>query len=96
MEFPDLHLEEFSFSSAPTKTQLVNVLRSMHSFLSRVGGAVIADGQYTIADQALATMLNGSITLKAAADQFEAGPNQQGIVHAMPAPPANMAGPRRV
>lgn len=88
METKDLSLDAISFKEAPTKTQLVNVLRDIHRFLSRLGGVIIADEQFTIADPAVGAMLNGTIQLRAAADQFEAGPNQAGLVHAMPAPPA--------
>lgn len=84
MEVKNLHLDEISFSEAPTKTQLVNLLQDIHKFLGRVGGALILEGSYTIADQPLGQMLNGSIQLKAAADGFEAGPSAAGL--AVPAP----------
>jgi hypothetical protein len=79
MEVRDLHLDEIHFTSAPTKTQLVNTLRDIHKFLGQVGASLIFDGSYTIAEQALGTMFNASIQLKASADQFEAGPNASGL-----------------
>jgi hypothetical protein len=79
MEVQDLKLEAISFSAAPTKSQLVNMLRDITTFLGRVGGALILDGSYTIAEPPMGAMFNGSIQLKAAADGFEAGPNASGL-----------------
>jgi hypothetical protein len=90
VQVKDLELDKISFSEAPTKTQLTNLLRDIHRFLSQLGGVLIASEAYTIADPPMGAMLNGAIQLKAAADQFEAGASQQNLVHAMPAPPAQM------
>ena len=90
MEVKDLKLDEISFSQPPTRTQIVNMLRDIHRFLSRVGGCVIQSEEFTVADQAVGAMLNATIQIKAASDVFEAGPSQQGLVHAMPAPSAQM------
>ena len=87
MEVKPLSLSGYEFKEPPTKSQLVNCLRDISGFLSRVGGALLADEAYAITDQPLATMLNAGVTLKASADQFDAGPNKEGLVHAMPAPP---------
>lgn len=86
MEVPDLHLAEIKFSAAPTKSQLSNMLRDISKFLGHIGAALILDGSYTIADPPMGAMLNGSIQLKASADQFDAGPNVAGLATPMPAP----------
>jgi hypothetical protein len=93
MEARDLTLDAISFKESPTKSQLVNTLRDIHKFLSRMGGMMLADESYAISDQPLTTMMNASVQLKAAADMFEAGPNRDGLLQAMPAPPRN-PGPR--
>lgn len=90
MDVKDLHLEEIKFSETPTQTQLIRSIRSIHQFLSRLGGAILTSEMYTIADQPLGVMLNAAVQLKAAADQFEAGPSKTGLVQAVPAPPAHM------
>lgn len=79
MEVKNLELASISFSEAPTKSQIVNMLRDIHKFLGRVGGALILDESYSIADPPLGAMLNASIQLKASADQFEQGPNAAGL-----------------
>lgn len=86
MEFPDLKLEAINFTTAPTKTQIVNTLRDIHTFLGRMGGVLVADGSYSIADQPLGVMLNASVALKQSADLFEAGPNASGLAVPQPAP----------
>jgi hypothetical protein len=86
MEVKNLELEAISFSEAPTKSQLVNTLRDICTFLGRVGGALILDGSYTVADPPLGAMLNASIQLKASADQFENGPNASGLAVPQPGP----------
>jgi hypothetical protein len=88
MEVKDLHLDAIDFNQAPTKTQLTNMLRDIHTFIGRVGGALIIAGDYSIADPPMGAMFNGSIQLKAAADQFDAGPNAAGL--AVPQPPQGM------
>ncbi len=87
MQVQDLKLEEISFNSAPTKTQLTNSLRSISRFLSHVGAALILDESYTVADQSLGQMFNAAITLKACADQFDAGPSASGLAVPQPAGP---------
>jgi hypothetical protein len=79
MNVPDLHLSEISFKETPTKSQLVNALRDIQTFLGRVGGSIIADGSYSIADQPVGVLLNASVALKQSADLFEAGPNASGL-----------------
>ena len=91
MDVKDLHLDAIDFNQSPTKSQLVNLLRDIHGFLGRVGGSLILDGAYSVADPPLGAMLNATIQLKAAADQFEAGPNASGLALPQQAP-----GPRRV
>jgi hypothetical protein len=91
MELPDLHLDEQTFKDTPTTTQMVNLLRDLHKFLSRCGGMLIASNSYAIGDNPIGAMLNGAIQLKAAADMFEQGPNAAGL--AVPQP---MAGPQAV
>jgi hypothetical protein len=86
MEFPDLHLAEIKFNAAPTKTQLTNLLRDISKFLGNVGGALILDGSYTVADPPLGQTLNSAIQLKAAADAFENGPNASGLAVPQPGP----------
>lgn len=86
MEVPDLHLDAMDFKETPTKTQLVNAIRDTQKFLTRLGGSIIADGSYTIGDPAIGALLNGTIQLRAAADQFEAGPNNSGLAVPQPAP----------
>ncbi len=90
MDVKDLHLEEIKFSDVPTQSQISNALRDIHRFLSRLGGVLLAAERHTTAEQSVGALLNGSIQLKAAADLFEQAPNQAGLVHAMPAPPASM------
>jgi hypothetical protein len=92
LEVKDLHLDAISFSEAPTKTQIVNTLRDIHTFLGRIGGALILDGSYSIADQPLGAMFNATIQLKASADQFENGPNAAGL--AVPAGGPQVVGRR--
>ena len=79
MNVPDLHLPEMSFKETPTKTQLINCLRDVQTFLGRLGGSLIADGSYSIADQPMGVLLNASVALKQSADLFEAGPNAAGL-----------------
>lgn len=79
MEVKDLHLAEIHFTAPPTKSQLTNALRSIHEFIGKMGGALIIDGSYSIADPPMGAMFNGSIQLKAALDQFEGGPNGAGL-----------------
>lgn len=91
MQFEDLKLPAFEFKEAPTKTQIVNTLRDIHKFLNRLGGALILDGSYTVGDEPIGLLLNGSIQMRAAADKFEAGPNSSGIAVPQPHP-----GPQRM
>lgn len=93
MEFKDLELEAVSFKDTPTKTQVVNMLRDIQKFLTRIGGVLIVDGSYSIGDEPVAILLNATIQLRAAADKFEAGPNQSGL--AVPNPSLTR-GPQRV
>lgn len=86
MEVPDLKLDAITFTSAPTKSQLVYALRDISKFIGNVGGALILDGSYTVADQALGTMLNASIQLKACADGFDNGPSASGLAVPQPGP----------
>ena len=79
MDVKDLQLDAISFNQAPTKSQLVNMLRDLHNFIGRVGGSLLMDGSYTIGDQAVGVMLNASVGLKQAADLFEQGPNAAGL-----------------
>lgn len=88
MDVKDLQLDAISFSQAPTKSQLVNTLRAIHSFLAKMGGSLLMDESYTIGDQPMGVMLNASVMLKQAADQFDAGPSASGL--AVPQPPAGM------
>jgi len=91
MDVKYLELDAISFNQAPTKSQLVNTLRDVSNFLGRIGGALILDGSYSVADPPLGQMLNASIQLKASADAFDAGPNASGLALPQPAP-----GPQRV
>jgi hypothetical protein len=91
MDVKDLKLDAISFNQPPTKSQLVNTLRDVSTFLGRVGGALILDGAYSVADPPLGQMLNSAIQLKASADAFDAGPSASGLALPQPAP-----GPRRV
>jgi len=86
MEFPDLKLDEIKFNSAPTKTQMVNLLRDISKFVGDCGAAMILDHSYTIADQPLGMALNAAIQFKAAADAFEGGPNASGLAVPQPVP----------
>lgn len=86
MEVKDLHLDEITLAEPPTKTQLVNLLHDVHKFLGRVGGALILDGSYTVADPPMGALFNGSIQLKAAADGFENGHNASGLAVPQPGP----------
>ncbi len=79
MEVKNLELAAVSFTEAPTKTQLVNLLRDIHKLIGRVGGSLLMDESYTIGDQAVGVMLNASVALKQAADLFEQGPNAAGL-----------------
>lgn len=92
MDIKNLHIDEMDFSDVPTQSQVVNALRDIHRFLSRLGGVLLAAERHTTAEQSVGVLLNGSIQLKAAADLLEQAPNQAGLVHAMPAPPANVRG----
>lgn len=79
MQLPDLKLDAISFSQAPTRSQIVNCLRDISKFLGQMGGSLILDGSYTVADQQMGAMLNASIQLKASADQFDQSPNSAGL-----------------
>lgn len=94
MEFNDLHLDAISFTAAPTKTQIVNTIRDMQKFLTRLGGALLVDGSYALGDEPIAILFNGTIQLRGAADRFEAGPNVAGLTTPQPVP--GQVGPRRV
>lgn len=86
MEVKNLELAAISFTAAPTKTQLTNALREIHGFLGKVGGSLLMDGSYSIADQPLGVMLNAAVALKQSADLFDQGPNVAGLATPMPAP----------
>jgi len=79
MNLPDLKLEAIHFTTAPTKSQITNTLRSIHDFLGKLGGALILDGSYSIADPPMGALFNGSIQLRQALDGFDNGPNAQGL-----------------
>jgi len=66
-----LHLPEQDFNDTPTKTQLSNVLNDIITFQTRLGGFLLARGDYAITDQSLATLLNATVQLKAAKDLFD-------------------------
>lgn len=91
MHVPDLKLEAISFSAAPTKSQLVNTLRTISTFLSNMGASLILDGSYNIGEQALGETLNSAIKLKQCADLFENSPGASGL-----AVPQAIPGPRPV
>jgi hypothetical protein len=93
LDVKNLELEAISFNQAPTKSQLTNALHDISKFLGRVGGALILDGAYSVADPPLGQMLNASIQIKAAADAFDAGPNSSGLSLPQPVPGQ---GPQRV
>jgi hypothetical protein len=91
VEFKDLKLEEISFSDrTPTKSQIVNALRSMQAFLSRSISAMILAEEFTYGDPAVAQALGAVVQVKAAADAFENGPNTAGL--ATPAPRPGIVG----
>lgn len=93
MEFKDLELEAASFKDTPTKTQVVNTLRDIQKFLTRMGGALLVDGSYSLGDESIGVLLNSAVQVRVAADKFEAGPNQSGL--AVPNPNLSR-GPQRV
>lgn len=79
MEFKDLKLEEISFTTPPTKTQVVNKLRDMHQFLTKMAGALLLDGSYDASDEPVSHLLGSTLQLKMAAEKFDAGPNSSGL-----------------
>ncbi len=93
MDVKNLELEAISFNSAPTKSQIVNTLRTISTFLSNMGAHLIIDGSYSLADPPLGQTLNAAIQLKAASDAFDAGPNSSGLSLPQPVPGQ---GPQRV
>lgn len=84
-----LHLPEQDFSDTPTKTQLSNLLGEIITFQTRLGGFLLARGDYAITDPSLATLLNATVQLKAAKDLFD------GVSTANMAQPGG-GGPQRV
>ena len=86
MELPDLHLDAIDFKEPPTKTQTINALRDIEKFLTRMGGAIVAEGSYRMGEQSIGTLLNATIQLRAAADAFEQGPNASGLAVPQPGP----------
>ena len=92
MQVYDLKLDSIEFTQAPTKSQLVNALNDISTFISHMGGALILDDTYSVADQPLGEMLNASIMLKKAAAQFEAGPSASGLAVPQPGGPQVVRG----
>jgi hypothetical protein len=92
MEVPDLKLDAISFNQPPTKSQLTNMLRDLSKFVSHCAAAIVIDGSYQVSDQPCGGMFNAATMLKGCADQFEAGPNAQGLAIPQPGP---MPVPRR-
>ena len=86
MEVKDLHLDAISFSAPPTKTQIVNILRDVSQFLTRMGAAVVLDGSYSVSDPPLGETLNAATKLKQCAQAFEDGPNVSGLALPQPVP----------
>jgi hypothetical protein len=79
-----LKLEAQNWSDrTPTKTQLENHMGELSSYLNKLAGALLATGEFTIADQPIATVLNAAGALKAAKEQF-AGATTTGIVAPRP------------
>lgn len=79
-----LKLEAQNWSErTPTKTQLENHMGDLSSYLNKLAGALLATGEFTIADQPIATVLNAAGALKAAKEQF-AGATTTGIVAPRP------------
>jgi hypothetical protein len=82
----DLRLGAQNWSDrTPTKTQLENHMGDLSSYLNKLAGALLATGEFTIADQPIATVLNAAAALKAAKEQF-AGATTSGIVTPRPQP----------
>ena len=86
MNLKDVELEAATFTEPPTKSQLVNVLRNVSQFLSRMGAAVILDGSYAVSDPPLGETLNAATKLKQCAQAFEDGPNASGLALPQPVP----------
>lgn len=80
-----LHLPEQKFNDTPTKTQLDNLLNDIILFQTKLGGALLARGDYAITDQSLAAFLNATVQLKGAKDLF-AGVSQAGTPQPQPGP----------
>lgn len=55
--------EKVEFTSAPTDTQMSNVLRDMESFLCKLAGLQLAEGAYVAGDPKLANVLHASAQL---------------------------------
>ena len=87
----ELHLPEQKFSDTPTKTQLSNLLNDIITFQTRLGGFLLARGDYAITDQSLATLLNATVQLKAAKDLFD-GVSTAGMPQPQPRGPQPVPG----
>ena len=65
-----LSLPKHEFTDTPTKSQLDYALADIITFLNRVGGAYLANSEYTLTDAGINAMFNAAVHLKAAKDQF--------------------------
>ncbi len=86
MELKDLKLEAVTLTEPPTKTQIINILRDVSQFLTRMGAAVVLDGSYSVSDPPLGETLNAATKLKQCAQAFEDGPNASGLALPQPVP----------
>jgi hypothetical protein len=79
-----LSLPKHEFNDTPTKTQLDNALGDIITFLNKVAGGYLANGEYTVADQPLAALLNATVQLRGAKDLFQN--NTAGLAVPRPGP----------
>ena len=78
-----LHLDEQNFNDTPTKTQLSNLLGDLVDFQTKLGGLLLAKGDYAITDQSLASLLNTTVQLRAVKDLFD-GVSRAGMAEPQP------------
>jgi hypothetical protein len=73
-----IKLDAIDYSDrTPTKTQIENMCNDMAEFLQKVGGSLLATGEFTIKEPFMQHLFNGASALSAAKEAL--GQNTSGI-----------------
>lgn len=86
----DLHikLEAIDYSDrTPTKTQIENACEDISKFLQKMGGSLLATGEFTIKEQFMQHLFNGASALSAAKEALGQNTSGLAVARAVPGPP---------